>query len=93
MWIQSFFIGKTWEKAGLCAQVFRRSGDVQDADLEYDPRDFQRLVESFIYGEGMRMLCMVRDTCVGEGSGRMAFTTNWGIRRGEVKKDDHGRKI
>lgn len=25
---------------------------VQDADLEYDPRDFQKLVEPFIYGEG-----------------------------------------
>ncbi|MBR3104113.1 MAG: glycosyltransferase family 2 protein [Lachnospiraceae bacterium] len=24
---------------------------VQDADLEYDPKDFQRLVEPFIYGE------------------------------------------
>ncbi len=25
---------------------------VQDADLEYNPRDFQKLVEPFIYGEG-----------------------------------------
>ena len=25
---------------------------VQDADLEYDPKDFQRLVEPFIYGDG-----------------------------------------